>query len=56
MLFLRGGSGFATPELFDQAETNGFSYAIRLKSNKRLKGLVRYLDDQLFYKHQIKIR
>ena len=49
MLFLRGDSGFATPELFDQAETNGVSYAIRLKSNKRLKSLAEDLDDQLFY-------
>lgn len=47
MLFLRGDSGFATPELFDQAETNGVSYAIRLKSNKRLMGLAGHLDDEL---------
>lgn len=35
-LFLRGDSGFATPDLFRQCETNGVSYAIRLKANNVL--------------------
>lgn len=35
-LYLRGDSGFATPKLFDQAEHNGCSYAIRLKANQNL--------------------
>lgn len=35
-LFMRGDSGFADPKLFKQAETNGCSYAIRLKANQNL--------------------
>ncbi len=35
-LYMRGDSGFAKPELFAQAETNGVSYAIRLKANQNL--------------------
>lgn len=35
-LYLRGDSGFATPDLFKQCETNGVSYAIRLKANQSL--------------------
>ena len=35
-LFLRGDSGFATPELYEQCETNNCHYTIRLKSNKSL--------------------
>lgn len=35
-LYLRGDSGFATPDLFKQCETNGVSYAIRLKANQNL--------------------
>ena len=33
-LLLRGDSGFATPVLYKQCETNGTSYAIRLKENQ----------------------
>lgn len=33
---MRGDSGFAKPDLFTQAETNGVSYAIRLKANQNL--------------------
>jgi hypothetical protein len=36
-LFLRGDSGFATPELYTQAESNGCSYAIRLKEKRLLR-------------------
>ena len=36
-LFLRGDSGFATPEFYKQAESNGCSYAIRLKDNRLLR-------------------
>jgi len=36
-LFLHGDSGFATPELYKQAESNGCSYAIRLKDNHLLR-------------------
>ena len=35
-LYLRGDSGFASPDLFKQCETNGVSYAIRLKANQNL--------------------
>lgn len=35
-IFLRADSGFAKPELYTQAETNGVSYAIRLKANQTL--------------------
>ena len=35
-LFLRADSGFAKPELYTQAETNGISYVIRLKANQNL--------------------
>lgn len=38
-LFLRGDSGFATPELYRQCEENGISYAIRLKENRVLRKL-----------------
>lgn len=46
-LFLRGDSGFATPDLFKQCETNGVSYAIRLKANKVLYAKARHLDDEI---------
>ena len=38
-LFLRGDSGFATPELYRRCEENGISYAIRLKENRILREL-----------------
>jgi len=46
-LFLRGDSGFATPELYEQCETNGTSYAIRLKENAALLRLAEELTDEL---------
>ena len=46
-LFLRGDSGFATPGLYTQAETNGCTYAIRLKINQSLLGLASFLTDEL---------
>jgi hypothetical protein len=50
-LFLRADSGFATPELYTQCETNGVSYAIKLKENKVLRGMakeqVSELDDMI---------
>ena len=46
-LFLRGDSGFATPALFAQCETNGTSYAIRLKENSVLQRLAVELDSEL---------
>ncbi len=48
-LYLRGDSGFATPELFELLETNGTSYAIRLKVNdtliKEAESLEKELDE-----------
>lgn len=46
-LYLRGDSGFAKPELFTQAETNGVSYAIRLKANQNLYRLSEDADSRL---------
>ena len=47
-LLLRGDSGFATPLLYKQCETNGTSYAIRLKENKNLRALASDIEDHLF--------
>jgi hypothetical protein len=46
-LYLRGDSGFANPKLFEQLESNGTSYAIRLKENATLKEMAAYLDKEL---------
>lgn len=46
-LFLRGDSGFTKPELYHQCETNGVSYAIRLKENGSLRKLASHIDEQL---------
>ena len=46
-LYLRGDSGFACPELFDLLETNGTSYAIRLKMNDTLIRLAESLEKEL---------
>lgn len=46
-LYLRGDSGFATPELFDQAEHNSCSYAIRLKANPNLYRAAEYITNDL---------
>lgn len=46
-LFLRGDSGFATPDLYTQCETNGVSYAIRLKENPVLLQKAADLDWEL---------
>ncbi|KXG77764.1 hypothetical protein AN619_03660 [Thermotalea metallivorans] len=46
-LYLRGDSGFATPDLFEQCETNGVSYAIRLKVNQNLYKLASHASDLL---------
>lgn len=47
-LLLRGDSGFATPELYKQCETNGTSYVIRLKENCSLRKLASDIEDCLF--------
>lgn len=46
-LYLRGDSGFSKPELFEQLESNGTSYAIRLKENATLKAMAESLDKEL---------
>ena len=46
-LYLRGDSGFASPELFELLETNGTSYTIRLKSNVTLIELAESLENEL---------
>lgn len=46
-LLLRGDSGFAKPELYDQCETNGVSYVIRLKENSTLRALASDIDECL---------
>ena len=47
-LFARGDSGFATDELYSLFETNGTSYAIRLKANTVLRQLSEVLDSELY--------
>lgn len=46
-LLLRGDSGFAKPELYEQCETNGVSYVIRLKENKILRALASDVEEQV---------
>jgi len=46
-LFLRGDSGFATPDLFSQCECNGVSYAIRLKANQNLYKLASHIEYEM---------
>ena len=46
-VLLRGDSGFAKPELYEQCETNGVSYVIRLKENNILRGLAADIDEAL---------
>ena len=44
---LRGDSGFATPDLYEQCEENGTSYVIRLKENSILRAKASDLVDEL---------
>ena len=46
-LLLRGGSGFATPDLYKQCKENGTSYVIRLKEHNNLRENALYLVDEL---------
>jgi hypothetical protein len=46
-MFLRGDSGYTTPELYKQCETNGVSYVIKLKSNKTLQNMALEFVDEL---------
>jgi len=46
-LYLRGDSGFACPDLFELLESNGTSYAIRLKVNDTVIKLSESLEKEL---------
>ena len=46
-MFLRGDSGYTAPGLYEQCETNGVSYVIKLKNNKVLEKLASELIDEL---------
>ena len=46
-LLMRGDSGFATPDLYKQCETNGTSYVIRLKENCSLRKLASDIEEHL---------
>ena len=52
-LLLRGDSGFATPTLYSQCETNGTSYVIRLKENQILRNLASSIEDELIEKTRL---
>ena len=46
--YLRGDSGSASPKLYETCESNGYSYAIRLKQNSALIALVSDKDEALY--------
>ena len=46
--YLRGDSGFASPKLYETCESNGCSYAIRLKQNPALIALDSDKDEALY--------
>ena len=48
-VYLRGDSGFASPKLYKTCESNGCSYAIRLKQNAVLLALASDKDEELYY-------
>lgn len=47
-LYLRGDSGFASPELYETLEENDCKYAIRLKENRKLRELAADEDEALY--------
>ena len=47
-VYLRGDSGFASPKLYKICESNGCSYAIRLKQNAILLALASNKDEELY--------
>ena len=49
-LFLRGDSGFADVIIYEKLESNGVSYAIRMKENGRLRRAAAFIEDELFEK------
>ena len=46
-LLLRGDSGFTKPELYEQCETNGVSYVIRLKQSEPLRKMAAEIEERL---------
>ena len=48
-VYLRGDSGFASPKLYKTCESNGCSYAIRLKQNAILLALSSNKDEELYH-------
>ena len=46
-LLLRGDSGFTKPEFYEQCETNGVSYVIRLKQSEPLRKMAAEIDERL---------
>lgn len=48
-LYLRGDSGFASPELYEVLESKNCKYAIRLKENAKLRELAE-MEDQALYR------
>lgn len=48
-LFLRGDSGFASPDLYEVLEEKGCKYAIRLKKNAKLRELAK-MENQALYR------
>lgn len=50
LLYMRGDSGFASPELYDVLEKKNCKYAIRLKENTSLRKLAASKDAELFAK------
>lgn len=47
-LYLRGDSGFASPDLYEACEDNDCKYAIRLKQNSTLVKLAEVADEALY--------
>ena len=47
-LYLRGDSGFASPDLYDACEENDCKYAIRMKQNATLLKYAKDADDALY--------
>lgn len=46
--YLRGDSGFSSPKLYETCESNGCSYAIRLKQNPALIALASDKEEDLY--------
>ena len=48
LLYMRGDSGFASPEIYDVLEMKNCKYAIRLKENSKLRQLAAEKDETLY--------